>query len=144
MTMVTTWRNGLLLLEFNNVAFSLMGDAAGLQPSAVAGNLYISLHTADPGVGGDQTTSEVAYTNYARVAVPRTAGGWTVTINEAVPVNPVTFPQGGVGASPVAAFFGVGTAPTGIGKLLRKGPLTPNVTLGNGVTPVPTILVRQL
>ena len=142
--MVTTWRNGLLLLEFNNVSFTGIGDSSGLPAAAAAGNLYISLHTADPGVAGDQTTNEVAYTNYDRVAVPRTSSGWTVTANEVVPVNPVQFPQGGVGASPIAAFFGIGTDPTGAGKLLRKGPLSPNITLGNGVTPVPTITIRQL
>ena len=34
-------------------------------------NLYVSLHTADPGEAGDQTTSEATYTGYARIAVVR-------------------------------------------------------------------------
>ena len=40
--------------------------------SSVAGSLYVSLHTADPGVGGGQNTNEATYSGYARVAV---AGG---------------------------------------------------------------------
>lgn len=35
---------------------------------AANANLYIALHTGDPGEGGNQTTSEATYTSYARVA----------------------------------------------------------------------------
>lgn len=42
-------KNGMMLLFFNNTDFANIGDAAGLQNSAVAGNLYVSLHTGDPG-----------------------------------------------------------------------------------------------
>jgi hypothetical protein len=68
----------LLELLFQNLDFAGIGDAGGLQNSASAGSLYVSLHTADPGVAGDQTTNEVAYTSYARVAVARSEAGWTV------------------------------------------------------------------
>lgn len=52
----------LLELIFNNVDWANIGDATGLPGSAVAGSLYISLHTASPGEGGDQTTNEASYT----------------------------------------------------------------------------------
>lgn len=52
----------LLELIFNNVAWANIGDATGLPGSAAAGSLYISLHTASPGEGGDQTTNECSYT----------------------------------------------------------------------------------
>ena len=81
MSKSNTWETGLLNLTFNNTAFTLVGDAAGLLPSAAAGSLYFSLHTADPAEAGDQTTSEVAYTSYARVAVARTSGGFTISGN---------------------------------------------------------------
>ena len=42
-------------------------------------NLYVSLHTANPGAGGAQNTSEAVYTSYARVAVARSTGGWTLS-----------------------------------------------------------------
>lgn len=56
---------------FNNTDFANIGDAGGLQNSATAGSLYISLHTSDPGEAGSQTTNEANYTSYARVAVAR-------------------------------------------------------------------------
>jgi hypothetical protein len=52
----------LLELLFTNLDWALIGDAAGLQNSATAGNLYLSLHTSSPGTGGSQTTNEIAYT----------------------------------------------------------------------------------
>lgn len=36
---------------------------------------YLSLHTGTIGSGGDQTTNEVSYTGYSRVAVTTTTGG---------------------------------------------------------------------
>src|SRR5881392_3242288 len=58
---------------FQNTAHANVGDATGVRGSSVAGSFYISLHTADPGETGDQTTSETAYTNYVRVAVARSS-----------------------------------------------------------------------
>lgn len=63
---------------FQNAAFANVGDAGGLLASATAGSLYVSLHTASPDSGDVQTTSEADYTSYARVAVVRSAVGWTV------------------------------------------------------------------
>ena len=51
-----------LLLLFNNVAWTGVGDIGGLLPSASAGNFFLSLHTASPGEAGNQSTSEIAYT----------------------------------------------------------------------------------
>lgn len=45
---------------------------------------YVSLHTGDPGEAGDQTTNEATYAGYARVAVARDSGGWTVTGSQAL------------------------------------------------------------
>jgi hypothetical protein len=89
-----TWENELLLLAFNNTNSSLHGDATGLRGSSSAGSYYFSLHTADPGEAGDQTTSEAAYTSYARVAVARSGSGFTVTGNAVALAADVTFPEG--------------------------------------------------
>ena len=67
--------NSILALIFNATAWA---DIAENDTSSPAGNLYLSLHTASPGVGNNQTTNETAYTNYARIAVVRTASGWDV------------------------------------------------------------------
>jgi hypothetical protein len=51
-----------LALYFANTAWANIGNAGGLQPSSVAGSVYLSLHTASPGIGGTQATSELSYT----------------------------------------------------------------------------------
>lgn len=129
-----TFENDLLKLIFNATAIANMADNASASPLT---SLYVSLHTADPGEAGDQTTSEVAYTSYARVAVARTSGGWTVTANSVSPVANVSFPAG-TGGSGTATHFGIGTASSGAGKLLYSGTITPNIVCGNGVTPIVT------
>lgn len=126
-----TFENDLLKLIFNATAIANMADNAGTSPLT---NLYVSLHTADPGEAGDQTTNEIAYTSYARVAVARTSGGWTVTNNSVSPVATISFPAG-TGGSGTATHFGVGTASSGAGKLLYSGTVTPNIVCGSGVTP---------
>lgn len=126
-----TYENDLLLLIFNATAISNIADNAGTSPLT---NLYVSLHTADPGEAGDQTTSEVTYTSYARVAVARSGSGWTVSANSVSPAATISFPAGTGGAG-TATHFGVGTASSGAGKLLYSGTVTPNIVCGSGVTP---------
>lgn len=126
-----TFENDLLKLIFNATAIANMADNAASSP---LGFLYVSLHTADPGEAGTQTTSECAYTSYARVAVARTTGGWTVTTNSVSPVAPVTFPAC-TGGSETATYFAVGTATSGTGKLLYSGAITPSIVISSGVTP---------
>ncbi len=134
MSKSNTFENDLLLLIFNNTDIALIGDAAGLQNSAAAGSLYVSLHTADPGEAGDQTTNETAYTNYARVAVARTGGGWTVTANAVANAALVQFPQCGVTGATLT-HFGVGTDTSGAGKLLYSGALTASLAVSSGIQP---------
>lgn len=129
-----TFENDLLALILNNVNAPLIGDATGLRGSAVAGSLFVSLHTADPGEAGDQTTSEAAYTGYARVSVTRAGTGWTVTTGTATNANAVNFPQCTAGSATVT-HFGIGTASTGAGKLLYKGALSASLAISNGIIP---------
>lgn len=117
-----TFENELLLHIFQNADIALIGDAAGLQNSAAAGNLYVSLHTAEPGEAADQTTNETAYTNYARVAVARSVAGWTVAGNQVSNAGAVTFPLCGLTGATIT-HFGIGTDSAGAGKLLYSGPL---------------------
>lgn len=132
-----SWENALLLLLFNNTGAANIGDATGLRGSTVAGSLYVSLHTADPGEAGSQTTNEIGYTSYARVAIARSSGGWTVTTNSVVPAADIQFPAG-TGGSGTATHMGIGTAISGAGVLLYSGTITPNIICGNGITPILT------
>lgn len=134
MSKSNTHENDYLKLIFNNTTMSLVGDATGIVGSTSAGSLYFSLHTSDPGEAGDQTTNEIAYTSYARVAVARSAGGFTVSTNTVALVANVSFPAG-TGGSGTATHWGLGTSSSGAGKLLYKGAISPNIVCGNGVTP---------
>lgn len=122
MSKTNTFENELLLHIFQNADIALIGDAAGLQNSAAAGNLYLSLHTAEPAEGGDQSSNEAAYTNYARVAVVRSSSGWTVAANQVSNAAAINFPACGLTGATIT-HFGIGTDVSGAGKLLYKGPL---------------------
>lgn len=119
---------------FENADIANVGDATGLRGSTTAGSLYWSLHTADPGEAGDQTSNEIAYTSYARVATARSSSGWTVSGNAVSVDADVTFPAG-TGGSGTATHWGLGTASSGAGVLLYKGSISPSIVCGNGVTP---------
>lgn len=126
-----TFENDLLKLIFNATAIANIADNAASSPLT---NLYLSLHTGDPGEAGDQTTSEVAYTSYARKAVARSSAGFTVSTNSVVLAANQDF-VAGTGGSGTASHFAVGTAASGAGKILYKGTITPNIVCGDGVTP---------
>jgi hypothetical protein len=118
----TSFVTALLQHIFQNANVALVGDATGLRGSTAAGNLYISLHTADPGRGGNQTTSEATYTGYARLAIVRTSGGWTVSGNQASNAAIATFAQC-TGGSNTITHFGIGTDISGTGQLIGSGPV---------------------
>lgn len=133
------WENSLLLLLFNNTNVANVGDVTGLRGSSTAGSLNFSLSTADPLEAGNQGTSEIAYTSYARVAVARSSGGFTVSgtaPTQVVPAAAVTFPAG-TGGSGTATFFQIGVSGTAAdsGVSLYGGAISPTIVCGNGVTP---------
>ena len=119
---------------FVNSDIANVGDATGLRGSTTAGSLYFSLHTADPGEAGSQTTSEVTYTSYGRVAKGRNGTDFTVSGNAVSVAADVVFPAG-TGGSGTATHWGLGTASSGPGVLLYKGAISPSIVTGNGATP---------
>lgn len=132
MSKSNTFENDLLKLIFNATPIAGLADNAASSPVT---NLYLALHTADPGEAGDQTTSEISYTGYTRLAVLRTTGGWTVTGNSVSPVADVFFAEMAGGTGGTATHASIGTAASGAGKILYKGALTPSITVALGVSP---------
>lgn len=127
-----TASNNLLKLIFNATNWSLIADNTATTPLT---NLFIALHTANPGAAGSQTTSEAAYTSYARVSVARTTGGWTASSAQSTsPVAAITFPAA-TGGSETETFFSIGTLVSGAGSILYSGTITPNIVVTSGVTP---------
>lgn len=131
MSKSNTFENDWLLLVFNATSIANIAINATSSPLT---NLYVSLHTADPGEAGLQTTSECAYGSYARVAVARTSGGWTVTGNSVSPVADIIFPTASSGTE-TATYAAVGTAISGGGKILYSGTVTPNISISTGTAP---------
>lgn len=77
-------------------------------------DFYLSLHTGDPGVSGNQTTNECDYGDYARVAVPRTPDSWAVIDNEVTNNIEIKFPTCGSGVN-TAWYYTIGMEQTGEG-----------------------------
>lgn len=132
MSATNAFETDLLALYFNNSDHANIGDAAGIQSSATAGSLYVSLHTADPGETGTQSTSEATYVGYARVAVARSGAGWTVAGNNVSNAAAVVF-GAAVSGSNTITHFGVGSDLSGAGNLFFKG--TASLEVSTGIAP---------
>jgi hypothetical protein len=127
-----TFEDDILKLLLNGTAIANIADNAASLPLTV---LYLSLHTADPGEAGSQTTNEIAYTGYARQSVARTTGGWTVSAGVASLAVNVDFPEMTGGAGGTVTHWAVGTASSGAGKILYKGAVSPTQVIATGVIP---------
>lgn len=127
-----TFETDLLGLIFNGTAIA---DIAENDATSPATSFYLSLHTADPGEAGNQTTSEISYTGYARVAVARNSGGFTVSGNTVNLTANQPFGIMTAGAGGTVTHFAVGIASSGTGKILYKGTVTPNLAVANGSIP---------
>lgn len=127
------FENDFLKLLFQGTAIANIADNAASSPLT---NLYLSLHTADPtdAVASGQSTNETTYTGYARVAVARTSGGWTVTGNSVSPVATISFGVCTAGTATIT-HVGIGTASSGTGKMLMTGALSPSISVASGVVP---------
>jgi hypothetical protein len=134
MSLMNTAEDNLLKLLLNNTTWANIGDATGLVGSGTAGVVYVSLHTADPGETGDQTTSEAAYTSYARVSVVRTTSGWTVSSGSATNAAAINFPAC-TGGSSTVTHVAIGTASSGAGNRIWSGALSASLAVSSGITP---------
>jgi hypothetical protein len=122
--------NDLLKLIFQKTLPPYLGTLSGTGNT----DFYLSLHTADPGEAGSQTTSEAAYGSYARIAVVRTSGGWTVTTNSATNTALVQFVKSTSTGSDVT-HVGVGTLSSGAGTLLLSLQLATPTPTTTGIQP---------
>lgn len=136
MSKSNVFENKMSLHYFNNQPMAGHGDATGLPASAVAGNYYASMHSADPGEAGNQSTNELSYTGYARVAIPRTTAGFTVTNNVTANAAAVVFPPCTAGSG-TATWIQIGTSPTGTGEVLYRYQLSnpSSLAISAGITP---------
>lgn len=118
-----TFENDVVKLTFNGTAYSWNANT----------DLYVSLHTGDPGEAGSQTTSECAFGSYARVEVNRDNTGWTVSGDTASNAAVISFPECTSGSETVT-HVAIGTASSGTGQILYKGALTASRAVSSGIT----------
>ncbi len=130
MAFSTVFRSSIASLIWTATAIADIADNDATSPIT---NIQIGLHTADP-TTGNQTTSESAYTSYARVAVARTTGGWTDTAGVVANDAAITFPAC-TGGSSTVTHVSNGTASSGAGVLIVAGALTASLAVSNGITP---------
>jgi len=91
MSATNTFENEVLQHWFNNANIANIGDATGLRGSSAAGSFYIALFTADPAESGG-IGAECTLGGYARVAVARSSGGFTVSGSQITNTAKISFP----------------------------------------------------
>jgi len=132
MSKSNTSENSLLALIFNATTFNGLAENDSTSPNT---DLYLALHTADPGEAGTQDTNEATYTSYARIAVARTTGGWDApsggaTANAAL----AQFPQC-TGGTNTITHVSIGLLSSGAGTILYSGALNASLSVANLIQP---------
>lgn len=117
-----TFENDVVAFRFNNTAMPAYGA-----------NLTLNLHTADPGEGGDSTTSVATYTSYAAVNVSRDASGWVVSDNQAGNAALIQYPKC-TGAGDDQLITHLSITGTGEGGFI-SGALSSSLRVTNNVQP---------
>jgi hypothetical protein len=98
-------------------------------------DLFLALHTSDPGEAGDQTTNEANYTGYTRATISRSTSAWTISSTTAAAnVGVISFPACTAGSN-TATYVSVGSSFSGAGKILYSGALTASLAISAGITP---------
>lgn len=129
--------DSLLALIFNATAIA---DIAEDDTTSPLTELWVALHTGNPGIGGSQETNEVStavYVGYERQSIARTSVGWEIpsggsTSNAAL----FQFPEAEAGSSAATiSYVSIGTSDTGAGLVLYAGQLGSSRTVDEGIQP---------
>lgn len=95
---------------------------------------YIALHTASPGVGGNQTTNETAYGGYTRIAVTAATGFSVASAGVSSNTGLIQFPKCTSGTSTIT-HLSIGTAASGAGQIIYSGPLNDSLAIALNIKP---------
>ena len=120
---------------FQNLTHTDVGDPTGLLAAGTVGSIFVSLHTADPAVGGSQTASECAYTGYARIAVVRSSAGWTISGTTVDNTALITFGEATAGVPETATHVMWGSASSGAGHHYFSAALDSSLVINLNVIP---------
>lgn len=95
-------------------------------------NLWLALHTADPGESGSMA-AEATYTSYARIPISR-ASGFTVSGATVQNAALAQFPLC-TGGSSLCTHVSIVTDASGATTVIASGALNSSVTVTNGIQP---------
>ena len=130
MSKSNTLETALLGLLFNADAIANIADDAAASPLT---DLYVSLHTADPGEAGSQTTNEATYTGYARVALTKSSA-WTDGGSSFTNAALVQFGACTAGTNALTHFAVVDTASGAVSQMI-SGALSSTLNVSAGIQP---------
>lgn len=117
-------------------AIANIADNAASSPFT---DVWVALHTSDPGDAGTLGTNELAATGYTRIATTRSTAGWTVASGSASPVAAITFPTLTSTSTGTITHFSVGaTSATTAGAIFYSGTVSPNINYQQNTQPVLT------
>ena len=123
-----------MLLGTTTALETLKAVLKAVDPSWRSGvSRYLALHTANPGAGGSQTTSEAAYPGYVRVAVT-SATGWT-DANPMLNAALIQFAKATGSTTELLSHLTIGTASSGAGQILVVGSLVEALQMANNIQP---------
>jgi hypothetical protein len=121
----TTTCNDMLKCILKGVDPSYRGNAT----------LYLSLHSADPGVGGTQLTNEVAYTNYTRKPITK-ASGWVDNGANFTNAALIQFPVCGALQGATVRYVAIGELTTnGAGQIYYIGQISADLIVTQNIQP---------
>lgn len=127
----TATANSIVDLMYSATNWANVADDTATAPLA---NTYVSLHTASPGTGDDQTTNETAYTDYARQAVDRGTGWDAASGGATANAATISFPQCGVTGATLT-HVATGTTLGAAGHVWHQGALNSPLAVSSGITP---------
>ena len=123
MSFSNTVETAVLNQVFVGTALSWNGNA----------NLWIALHTADPGETGTAVTSEATYGSYARIALAR-ATDFSVVGNQVSNANLEQFAQCSSGSNTITHASIVDTS-SGAGNIIVRATLNTPIPVSTGIQP---------
>ncbi len=130
MSATNTFETDLLNLIFVKTLPSYLGTLS----STGDASFYLALFTADPTETGG-LAAEATYGSYARIAVVRTAGGWTVSGNQASNTALVQFVKSTLTAADVTHVAVMSGGTIGAGTMLISLQLTTPTPTTTGIQP---------
>lgn len=138
--------DAILSIVFNAEIPTSMEGLFGI-PDTPLTNLYVSLHTSDPGdYAANQTVGECTYTGYARASRARDSAVFIPSSGEVHFNTNCDFPANGGATTQTATHFAIGTVLSGAGgTILYSGPILPPITIEAGDVPrlLPTTNVTE-